>query len=371
MLGCLILPQTAWAAEAPDVTASSAILIEASTGRVLYEKDAEELRYPASTTKMMTCILALEEGNLEAVVTVSPAAAAVEDTELKAGEQLRLSELLQEMMLRSDNGAAIAVEEYLASSMGTFAQQMNKKAAAVGARNTHFVNPNGLPDTQHYSTAHDIARITAYGMRNPAFRALVGVKAKDIHWLHPQGKTVLVENTNELLGRYPGLTGAKTGFTKAAGGCLAASAKRDGVELIAVVLHSSDMNTRFQDAAALLDYGFPEVKLVRGIARDEAVQHVWVSGGRSGRVSARPAEDVMYPLLHGEDAAHYSVRYEMSRALKAGVSAGQQVGSLIICYDRQEVDRVPMFADQAVEPGFSLLGMMVGMFRSLFGSAAV
>ena len=349
------------AQEGPAVTAESAILIEASTGRVIYEKDADALRYPASTTKMMTCILALEKGNMDAVITVSPAAANVEDTELQAGDQMKLAELVQEMMLRSDNGAAVAIEEYLASSMGSFAEQMNKKAVSLGARNTQFLNPNGLPNPQHYSTARDIAKIAAYGMKNPEFRALVGVKTKNIHWLRPAGKSAVMENTNALLGVYPGLTGIKTGYTKAAGGCLAASAQRDGLELIAVVLHSESEAARFRDAAALLDYGFAQMRLVPGLERTQAVRGVWVRGGQKGRITARPAADLLYPVLQEDEVKRYTVAYDIPIA-EAGVKAGQQVGELVLSYDGHEVERIPLLADEDSAAGFSLLGFLIRLF---------
>ena len=203
----------------PDITASSAILIEASTGRVMYEKNADEEMYPASLTKMMTCILALEAGTPQATVTISGDAAVVEESalELSGGDKISMSELLTGMMLVSDNGAAVAVSQYLASSPEAFAEQMNKKAREIGATHTHFHNPNGLPDSEHYSTARDLAKIAAYGMRRADFRQIVGLQARRINWQQPAAKWILAENTNELLGKFPGITGIKTGWTQAAG----------------------------------------------------------------------------------------------------------------------------------------------------------
>ena len=251
----------------PDIGASSAIVIEASTGRVVYEKNADRREYPASLTKMMTCILGLELGDPAASVTISGDAAAVEDSYLglAAGDKLSLQELLTGMMLESDNGAAAAVSQYLASSRAAFADKMNRKAQELGATQTHFHNPNGLPDPEHYSTARDLAKIAAGGMRLPQFRQIVGTREQTIRCQQPAGKTLRATNTNELLGKYPGMTGIKTGWTEAAGGCLAAAARRGGVELIAVVLHSPTMETRFSDAAALLDYSFGQVQAEKGV----------------------------------------------------------------------------------------------------------
>ena len=239
-----------------SMTADAAILMNARTGEVLYEKNGDKREYPASMTKMMTCILSVESGRADLAVTITPFAADVETTRVRPGEQARLKDLTRQMMLISDNGAALAIAETLGGSEEQFAAMMNRKAREIGAFHTHFVNPNGMPDANHYSTAHDIALIAAYGLRNPEFRKIVGTKASTIYYLQPAGYKTYCENTNALLYSYPGCTGLKTGWTRAAGGCLAASAMRGDTELIAVVMHSDDEETRASEAAALLDYGF-------------------------------------------------------------------------------------------------------------------
>ncbi|WP_315275147.1 D-alanyl-D-alanine carboxypeptidase family protein [Selenomonas sputigena] len=253
------VPPTALAAPPASVrsmTADAAILMNAKTGEVLYEKNGDKREYPASMTKMMTCILSVESGRADLAVTITPFAADVETTRVRPGEQARLRDLTRQMMLISDNGAALAIAETLGGSEAQFAAMMNRKAREIGAFHTHFVNPNGMPDANHYSTAHDIALIAAYGLRNPEFRKIVGTKASTIYYLQPAGYKTYCENTNALLYSYPGCTGLKTGWTRAAGGCLAASAMRGDTELIAVVMHSDDEDTRASEAAALLDYGF-------------------------------------------------------------------------------------------------------------------
>ena len=238
------------------MTADAAILMNARTGEVLYEKNGDKREYPASMTKMMTCILSVESGRADLAVTITPSAADVETTRVRPGEQARLRDLTRQMMLISDNGAALAIAETLGGSEAQFAAMMNRKAREIGAFHTHFVNPNGMPDANHYSTARDIALIAAYGLRNPEFRKIVGTKASTIYYLYPTGYKTYCENTNALLYDYPGCTGLKTGWTRAARGCLAASAVRGDTELIAVVMHSDDEDTRAAEAAALLDYGF-------------------------------------------------------------------------------------------------------------------
>ena len=245
-------------AAAPSVLAESAILINARTGAVIFEKNADIRRAPASMTKMMTCILCLETKGLNAEFKVTQAAAATEDSylEMKGGERLLSGELLQEMMMESDNGAAVVVAQNVSGSVLKFADLMNEKAKEIGCRKTHFSNPNGLTAKWHYSTARDMSKIAAYCMKNPDFRNLVSKKNAVIHWASPAGRTYKSETTNELLGRYSGANGIKTGWTNAARGCVAASAKRGDVELIAVVMKSKDYDTRFSDARKLLDYGF-------------------------------------------------------------------------------------------------------------------
>ena len=246
-------------AAAPDITADAAIVIDEATGQVLYEKNADKREYPASMTKMMTCILALEKSSPDQLVTVSRYAADVECTRLYPGYTLRMADILQQMMMISDNGAATAVGEAVGGDEATFAAMMNEKAQAIGAV---------MPDANHYSTARDMAKIAAYAMHNDAFRQIVGTKAKNIYYIAPQGHKTYCRNTNELLESYPGCTGIKTGWTSAARGCLSAAAKRGDKELIAVVMHSDDDETRFSEAAALLDYGFEQEEEAAKAAAD-------------------------------------------------------------------------------------------------------
>ena len=245
-------------AAVPSVLAESAILINAQTGSVIFEKNADVRRAPASLTKMMTCILGLETKGLNADFRVSQAAASTEDSylEMKSGERFRSGELMREMMMESDNGAAVVVAQNVSGSILKFADLMNEKAKVLGCRRTHFSNPHGLTAKWHYSTARDMAKIAVYCMKNPDFRSLVNNRKSLIHWASPSGRTYKSETTNELLGSYSGANGIKTGWTNAAKGCVAASAKRGDVELIAIVMKAKDHQTRFADARKLLDYGF-------------------------------------------------------------------------------------------------------------------
>lgn len=349
-----------------NLTAQSAILIEASTGRVIWEKDADVRHYPASMTKMMTGILALEKLPPKADVVISPNAAATEDCplEIVAGECLSADNIITGMLMESDNGAAVAIAEAVDGSVSQFVQRMNERAQEIGMSNTHFVNPNGLTEANHYSTARDMAKLARFAMNNKKFREIVSTKKQVIHWEVPARQQKLAENTNKLLANYNGMNGIKTGWTRAAGGCLAASARRNGVELIAIVMQTPGPDNRFADASKLLDYGFKQVTMVKGIAKDRVSRKLWVRGGTSASVMAHPAEDINYPLINGEDPKHYTLSYEVPKVIAAPLKEGETVGRIIIKYDNKEVGSVPMISEK-VEAGFSIGSWLVGVFAGL------
>ena len=312
----------------------------------------------------MTCLLGIQLMPPDAKVTISQAAASTEDLPLHIarGDVLTAEELMRGMMMVSDNGAAVAIAEHIDGSAAVFAERMNEKAQEIGMRDTHFANPNGLTDPNHYSTPHDMARLAQYAMKNPVFRDFVRQKERRVTWIAPSGKSLLAKNTNELLGRYEGMTGIKTGWTSAAGGCLAASAERQGVHLIAVLMKAPDETTRFSDMRKILDYGFASVTLVKGPTIKEASRHVWVKDGTAARTVVRPATDIEYPLLPGEEASHVKVTYDVPAVISAPVASGQVVGRAILTYDGEEIGRVDMVADYVPE-GFSLGSWLVGLFE--------
>ena len=349
-------------AEEPIITADAAILIEATTGRVLWEKEGEARHYPASMTKMMTTILLLENIDPAEEIFISPQAAMTENTSLgiKAGERLTAKELTTGMMMVSDNGAAVAIAEAMDGDTATFAKRMNAKAKEIGMENTNFVNPNGLTDPNHYSTPHDIARLARYAMENDDFRQIVQREKETIYWSYPNGRFKNVINTNELLGNYEGITGVKTGWTNAAGGCLTASAKRNGLKLIAVVMHSKTEEDRFSDMRKILNYGFQHVHMVHGFSKEELSRRIFIVDGRMGTTVARPIEDVEYPLMDGEDPSHCSIAYDAPRIVTAPVS-GKDVGKVIIKYDDKSVGSVALHSER-VEEGFSIGSFLVSVF---------
>ncbi|MCY0881315.1 MAG: D-alanyl-D-alanine carboxypeptidase, partial [Firmicutes bacterium] len=238
----------------PVVSARAAVLIDARTGALLYEKNAFMEMDPASTTKMMTALLVIENGHLQRVVSVSTRAAQTPGSRLKIyrGEHYTEMDLLRGMLLRSGNDAAVALAEAVSGSVPRFVAQMNVKAQELGAFNTAFENPNGLTAPGHYSSAYDLALIARQAMNNAVFRHIVGTHKEKIVEIG-RHKEREITNTNQLLTVFPGADGIKTGTTNAAGQCLVASATRNGQQLIAVVLHS---NQRYRDAKTLLTWGF-------------------------------------------------------------------------------------------------------------------
>lgn len=345
------------------ITADSAILIEATTGRVIYEKNADKVRPPASMTKMMTCILGLENLFPDEKVRISQNAAYTEysDLQLQERDVLSASELLRGVMLVSDNGGAVAIAEKVSGSVQDFSNLMNEKAREIGCTDTNFVNPNGLPDENHYSTARDMAKIAAYCMENWDFRDIVSTQRETIHWLEPSSVTAKVENSNKLLGKYKGITGIKTGWTYAAGGCLAASAKRGDIELIAIIMHATDADTRFNDAEILLDYGFDRVSSIYGIDKDDVEKKIFVRDGEQATLEVGLEEDLNYPLLKDEYKQNLTVSYDLPKVIDAGIKVGDVVGKAHLKYNGKIVATVPFVARENVERGFSFASKIVAL----------
>jgi D-alanyl-D-alanine carboxypeptidase (penicillin-binding protein 5/6) len=237
----------------PSVKAPVAIVIDAGTGQILWSK-REHMRRPiASTTKIMTALVAMERLRPHDVVKVTPEAARVPWGEgLKAGERVPAWKLYYGLLLSSANDTAVALAVSAGGTRERFLKLMNEKARALGLRHTHYRSASGLIDEGNYSTVHDLAMLTRYALRNPRFRSIVATKAKRVWWRKPTGAK-LYENHNKLLWRYAGADGVKTGWTRAAGPCLVASATRHGIRLITVVLDSPD---HYGDTIRLLDYGF-------------------------------------------------------------------------------------------------------------------
>ncbi|MCI6283940.1 D-alanyl-D-alanine carboxypeptidase family protein [Selenomonas sp.] len=328
----------------PSVTARSAVVLEARTGRVLYERNMDERRFPASTTKIMTLIIALEKGNLDDVVTVGKHAAGTEGSTLwlEEGDEITLRELLYGMMMHSGNDATVAIAEHIAGSVDRFARFMTDKAHELGARDTNFVNANGLPDDAHYTTAHDMALIAAYGYSLPEFEDIVSTKEITFPWV--KDDTHRLRNENQMLWLYEGGNGVKTGYTDAAGRCLVAGAKRDGIQLVSVVL---DSNWMWNDSILLLDYGFAHIDRTTVVREGTQVGTVAVTGGRTRRIGVQAKETLVLPAVDG--AAGYEQQVDLPRDIKAPVKKGDVVGTLRVLYEGREVAKTDLVAMQGAE----------------------
>ncbi len=360
-LAALVIPVTGFSAPSPLVlTAKSAIVIEASTGEVLFEKNAEERNYPASTTKMMTIITALEAGNVSDVVTASPNAAATEGSsmDLLVAERLKLQDMLYGVALVSGNDAAVAVAEHISGSVGEFARLMTDKAHAIGALRTNFTNPSGLPDPGHYSTAHDLARIAAYGYKNPKFAEIVGTLRKDILRNHQQETFY---NENKLLSIYRGANGVKTGYTDAAGRCLVAAAKRGNTQLITVVLDAAYM---WEDSMALLDFGFNQVREKEMVRSGTVVDMVQVANGKTEVAPAVIKDSIVVPVSQRSQDEVQTV-FEISRTVSAPVAAGQKVGVVKVVYQGKEIASTDVILSESIQRK-SWLARIKDYFANIF-----
>ncbi|MEG6615709.1 D-alanyl-D-alanine carboxypeptidase family protein [Peptococcaceae bacterium 1198_IL3148] len=329
---------------APNITADAAILIDGRTGQVLYEKNSQQKCPPASTTKIMTAIIALEGGNLETLVSVSPKAAAIGESSihLTPYEKLTLNDLLYGAMLRSGNDACVAIAEHIAGSEDMFVNFMNHHAKILGGYNTHFCNTNGLPNDLHHSSAYDLAMFAKYAMTNEKFCDIVRTRQRVI--ANADGMDRYLRNTNKLLWSYSWVDGIKTGTTNAAGCCLVTSANKEGRHLIAVVLHSDD---RYGDTLKLLNYGLENFEEVVVLTKGEHFTTVRVEDGYHQTVPIVAAES-MNILVPKWDKGTFEQRLTLERQMVAPVRAHCKVGEVTVNVNDREVGRVDLITASAV-----------------------
>ncbi|MCA0172032.1 D-alanyl-D-alanine carboxypeptidase family protein [Bacillus sp. RAR_GA_16] len=250
------IPNTAFAEDAPNIQSETAILMDGKTGQVLYGKNSKDAMYPASITKIVTALMAVNSNKMDEMVTVSANAREVEGTRvyLKKGEKVPLEKLVKGMLINSGNDAAIAIAEHLSGSVESFSSEMNDfLRKEVGVQNTHFVNPNGLFDENHFTTAEDMAKITQYAMKNEAFRSLFGIK--QMEWSGEDWETTLI-NHHRLILDYDFVTGGKNGYVSESGFTLVTTASKGDQDLIAVTMKAADDRIAYQDTLNLLNYGF-------------------------------------------------------------------------------------------------------------------
>lgn len=290
--------QAASVASGPKVGARAAILVDARTGQILYEKNAFLQMDPASVTKMMTALLVIQHGHLNRIVTISKRADYTPGSSLhiQEREQYTRRDLLKGLLMRSGNDASVALAESDAGSVERFVAQMNVKAQELGAFNTAFENPNGLTEPGHYSSAYDLALIARTALAQPLFQEIVRTQVDHVTELR-RHRSRSIHNTNRLLYGFPGADGVKTGTTDAAGKCLVASATRSQRQLIAVVLNSPD---RWQDASRLLNWGFRHWSVVQAVVPGQPMARLRVVGGTAGDVSLAPRHGISIEVPQGE-----------------------------------------------------------------------
>jgi len=364
--GRSIVGDTALSAAVPDVTMPAGVL-RTLDGRTLWERDAETQRAMASTTKVMTALVVLDHAELTDTVTVSADAAAVAEAEvgLVAGETYTVQQLLQAMLIHSGNDAAFALAEHVAGDEAAFVALMNEKAAQLGLTHTAYTNPHGLDEPGHFTSAADLATLSAVAMADPRFAAIVSMPKVEVR---AGGVTRSFENSNKLLGTYEGANGIKTGWTNDAGYCLVASAKRGGIGFIAVVLGTTSENDRFVQAATLLDWGFMHYADRQVASKDATAALVPVSDYLDKTVAAVIAEDAVVPVfdLDGEVVA----RADMVPEVDAPVDAGERLGTLTVVQGDRLLAQVPIVAASDVPaPDFwEAAGIwFTRLWRSVFG----
>lgn len=342
----------------PSVNADAAVLLDVRTGQILYDKNARQKRPPASTTKIMTALLALEGGNLRQEVTISSTAASVGEAslELRAGEKLTLEELIYGALLRSGNDACVAIAEHIGGTESNFVLLMNQKAKILGAEDTSFKNTNGLPAVGHYTTARDLAVLTRFALSNPTFQKMVSTRGI----LIGSQEERFLNNTNRLLWSYAWADGVKTGTTNEAGGCLVASATKKDRQLISVVLHSDN---RWSDSIKLLDYGFEGFDYVRVLSEGESFEKITVKEGIGNEILAVASAELGAVIPKGRPE-HLEKKVFIERDLTAPVLKGQPVGRVTVTVKGIFAGSVDLVSDRSIEklPAYRLLWKNMRIF---------
>jgi len=351
---CLLLASSPLRADAAalEVARKSAVLMDVATGTVLHESNSHEPLAPASVTKVMTMLLimeAIDGGKIgwDDMVTASEAAAAKGGSQiyLKVGETMSVADMVKSIAVSSANDCACAMAEHLAGSEGAFVEQMNKRAKELGMNDTIFVNCTGLDDApeaaNHKTSAYDIALMSRQLLKNHP-----DIKKFTTIWMDTvRGGAFGLANTNKMVRFYSGCTGLKTGFTSGAGYCLSASAERDGMELIAVVMGSATSQDRFAACKSMLDYGFANFALYTPSLQEGAAVEVVL--GKEGSINAVPADKTALLVEKGQLSSVTS-EVMLEESVTAPVSCGQRLGTLTIKSGEQVLSQIPLVAETAV-----------------------
>ncbi len=360
----VVISKPLWGVEL-SLKAASAILVDAHSGKILYEKDAHKILYPASMTKLMTLVLtmeALEAGKvrLDDVVTTSEHAASYRGSHifLAPEEKLTLKELLLGIALASGNDAAVAVAEYVSGSHEAFVELMNKKAAELGMKNTHFVNANGLHDPEHYTTAADFALLGRYALRFPELLNICSVKHYRIRT--ETSRPFQYDNKNKLLWFYPGTDGFKTGWTEDAQYCFIGTCQKNNFRLVSVVMGVPVPKGHFAETKILFNYGFSQFSFKEFYQKNEVIGEVKVGKGKTDQVKVFPEEKVGITLPRGEDKG-LSTEIELAPLVNAPLQKGEILGHISILKNGEILERTNLLTEEEVSKG-SVWKMMKKVF---------
>lgn len=354
----------AWA-DGFRLEAKGAILVDAETGQVLYEQDADVKWYPASVTKVMTLLLALEAVHNGSVafdekVTATEYACSFGGSQvwLEPGEKFTLKKILLAIAVGSANDASVALAEHISGSNEAFVELMNKKAAELGAQNTRFANAHGLHDPNHYTSARDMAIISRYALRYPEMLELTKIKE---YTFREQPKLVLW-NTNKLLWWYPGTDGIKTGTTSEAGRSLASTVERDGLRLIGVVLGVNKPKGHFSESIKLYNYGFSKYGYKQFFAPGDIVTQVKVAKGETDLLAVVPLKRVGATIEKAKGSKHIDFSVEVPVSVTAPTTKGQKIGHIVIRANGEEISRMDLVAMEDVARG-SLWRQIIKVFE--------
>ena len=374
----LLITPTVVHAESPTINSKAAILVEVSTGRILYEKNSTKQLYPASTTKVMTAILVLEKCNLTDMVTVNETAlgnlpSGYVTCDLQVDEEISVNDLLYALMVKSANDAAYVLAEHVGGSVDAFADMMNIKAREIGCTGTHFVNPNGVHDDRHYSTAYDLYLITKYAMQNETFRKLVATTEYTLPATnkYPNADRSFT-TTNQLLNPestayyYKYATGVKTGYTSQAGNCIISMASRDGLDFIAVVLGGgatpSGLNARFIDSKTLFNYGYDNYTLTKVKEAKTVVETIEIENGTKETKNLNVLINDSITVINNKSINMNDIipEIKIDENILAPIEKGQVIGSIKYKVDDIEYSS-ELIADHAVEekPDYTILILII------------
>ncbi|WP_176461562.1 D-alanyl-D-alanine carboxypeptidase family protein [Anaeromicrobium sediminis] len=362
----VLFSTNAFAVSKPTISAPSGILIDFETGDVLYDKNGNTPMYPASTTKVMTALLTLENCKLDEVVTIDSKSPFTNGSRiyLNEGEKVTIEQLLYALLVESANDAAVALAIHISGDVKSFAGLMNERAKELGAKNTNFTNPNGLPDPKHITTAYDLALIGKKAMEIEKFREIVKTTRYQIPPTNKQEETRYLKNSNRLLWgtgsrnkmeykgdlidiKYDIVDGMKTGYTVAAQQCLVATAQKDGHRVISVVLKATGKNI-YSDTRTLLDYGFGNFKTIKLTSGNQKIKSIYINNDKSLNVNLL-TKDTLYKTVPKDNSYDIEKKVEIFDEIKLPIEKGQVLGEIVYTNNDVEFGKVDLISDRSVE----------------------